>query len=44
MITHKHEYHPYETKEQFYDEQLHDVAWRMTDMVAYMRGGTGCFF
>ena len=26
MMTHKHEYHPHETKEQLYDEQLHDVA------------------
>ena len=26
MTTHKHEYHPHETKEQLYDVQLHDVA------------------
>ena len=26
MTTHKHEYHPHETKEQLYDVELHDVA------------------
>ena len=39
MTTHKHEYHPHETKEQLYDVQLHDVAntWFVSTVGGAMR-------